>query len=97
MDSLAALSLIALAPIAVVGFLLVGLRWPAKSAMRIGFAVVCGIAAFVWGVAPVVIAAPSIGGLILAVGLLYIVFGALLLLGALANSGALATIRATFT
>lgn len=97
MDSLAALSLIALAPIAVVGFLLVGLRWPAKYAMPIGFAVVVGIAAFVWGVEPVVIAASSIEGLILAVGLLYIVFGALLLLGTLANSGALATIRATFT
>ncbi|EHY89050.1 L-lactate transport [Saccharomonospora azurea NA-128] len=97
MDNLAVLSLIALVPIAVIGFLLVGLRWPAKYAMPIGFAVVVGIAAFVWGVEPVVIAASSIEGLILAVGLLYIVFGALLLLGTLSGSGALATIRATFT
>ncbi|OQO92683.1 L-lactate permease [Saccharomonospora piscinae] len=97
MDNLAVLSVVALAPIAVIGFLLVGLRWPAKYAMPIGFAVVVAIAAFVWGVEPVVIAASGIEGLILAVGLLYIVFGALLLLGTLAGSGALATIRASFT
>ncbi len=97
MDNLAVLSLVALAPIVVVGILLVGLRWPAKYAMPLGFAVVVGTAAFVWGVEPVVIAASSIEGLILAVGLLYIVFGALLLLGTLSSSGALATIRGTFT
>ena len=67
----------------VIGFLLVGLRWPAQYARPIGFAVVVSIAAFVWGVEPVTIAASSIEGLVLAVGLLYIVFGALLLLGAL--------------
>lgn len=96
-DNLAVLSLVALTPIAIVGFLLVGLRWPAKYAMPVGFAVVVGIAAFVWRVEPVVIAASSIEGLVLAIGLLYIVFGALLLLGTLSGSGALATIRATFT
>lgn len=97
MDNLAVLTLVALAPIVVIGILLVGLRWPAKYAMPLGFAVVVGAAAFVWGVEPVVIAASSIEGLILAVGLLYIVFGALLLLGTLSSSGALATIRGTFT
>ncbi|WP_019814554.1 L-lactate permease [Saccharomonospora saliphila] len=97
MDNLAVLSLVALAPIVVIGILLVGLRWPAKYAMPLGFAVVVGTAAFVWGVEPVVIAASSIEGLVLAVGLLYIVFGALLLLGTLSSSGALATIRGTFT
>ncbi|GAB3500691.1 L-lactate permease [Amycolatopsis cihanbeyliensis] len=97
MDNLGVLSLVALAPIVVVGILLVGFRWPAKYAMPLGFVVVVLAAAYVWEVEPVVIAASGIQGLILACGLLYIVFGALLLLGTLANSGALASIRATFT
>lgn len=97
MDNLAVLSLLALSPILVVGILLVGLRWPAKYAMPVGFLVVVAVAALVWNVDATVIAASSIEGLILAIGLLYIVFGALLLLETLDKSGALATIRATFT
>ncbi len=97
MDNLAVLSAVALAPIAIIGILLVGLRWPAKYAMPVGFVVVVLAAAFVWDVDAVVIAASGVEGLILAVGLLYIVFGALLLLGTLSKSGAMASIRATFT
>lgn len=97
MDNLAVLSLLALLPIIVVGTLLVGLRWPAKHAMPIGFIVVVLVAAFVWEMDFTVIAASSIEGLIIAVGLLYIVFGALLLLETLTKSGAMSTIRAGFT
>ena len=97
MDNLLALSLFAMSPIIVVGFLLVGLRWPAKRAMPLGFVVVVLVALFVWNVEPVAVAAASIQGLIIAVTLLYIVFGALLLLATLTKSGAMATIRAGFT
>ena len=48
MDNLAVLSLLALSPILVVAVLLIGLRWPAKYAMSIGFVVVCAVAAPVW-------------------------------------------------
>lgn len=97
MDNPAVLSLLALAPIAVVGVLLVGLRWPAKYAMPAGYAVVVAVAVYVWQVEWVAIAASTVQGLILAVGLLYIVFGALLLLATLTKSGAIQTIRSTFT
>ncbi|MDR7301187.1 L-lactate permease [Haloactinomyces albus] len=97
MDNLAVLSAVALSPIVVIGILLVGLRWPAKYAMPVGFVVVVIAAAFVWDVEPLVIAASSVQGLVLAIGLLYIVFGALLLLETLGKSGALSSIRATFT
>jgi len=97
MDNLALLSLLALAPIATVGLLLAGLRWPAKYAMPIGFVVVVLVALFVWEISPTVIAASSIEGLLIASTLLYIVFGALLLLETLTKSGAIATIRAGFT
>ncbi len=44
MDNLFVLSLLALSPIVVVGVLLVGLRWPAKHAMPIGYVVVVLVA-----------------------------------------------------
>lgn len=91
------LSLLALAPILVVGVLLVGLRWPAKYAMPVGFVGAALVGAFAWGMPGVTILAASIEGLIIALGLLFIIFGALLLLQTLTQSGALATIRAGFT
>ncbi|SFO19023.1 lactate permease [Pseudonocardia ammonioxydans] len=97
MDNLGVLSLLALAPILVVAVLLVGLRWPAKYAMPIGFVAAALVGALVWGMDTTTIIASSIEGLILAIGLLYIIFGALLLLQTLTQSGALATIRAGFT
>ena len=97
MDNLAVLSLLALLPIAVVGVLLVGFRWPAKFAMPVGFAVVVVVALVVWEMSPTAVVASSIQGLIIAGTLLYIVFGALLLLETLTKSGAMSTIRAGFT
>ncbi|GAA1756660.1 L-lactate permease [Streptomonospora arabica] len=97
MDSLPVLSLFAIAPILVVGVLLVGFRLPAKYAMPAGYAVVVLVALTVWQIEWTAVAASTVQGLILAVGLLYIIFGALLLLATLTKSGAIHTIRATFT
>ncbi|CAL9431788.1 L-lactate permease [Nocardiopsis dassonvillei] len=97
MDNPALLSLLALTPIIVVGVLLVGFRIPAKYAMPVGYAVVVLIAVTAWNTEWTAIAASTVQGLILAIGLLYIIFGALLLLATLTRSGAIATIRATFT
>ncbi len=97
MDNLALLSLLAFAPILVVGVLLVGLRWPAKRAMPVGFVVVVAVALLVWDMSPTAIAASTVQGLLIAGTLLYIVFGALLLLETLTKSGAMSTIRAGFT
>jgi lactate permease len=97
MDNLAVLSLLAFSPILVVGILLAGLRWPAKKAMPVGFVVVVLVALFVWEMSPTAIAASTVQGLLIAATLLYIVFGALLLLETLTKSGAMSTIRAGFT
>ncbi|AXH94962.1 L-lactate permease [Ornithinimicrobium avium] len=97
MDNLAVLSLLAIAPILLVGVLLAGLRWPAKYAMPVGYAVTVLIALTVWKMHPEAVAAATIEGLIIAVTLLYIVFGALLLLATVIGSGAMSTIRAGFT
>jgi lactate permease len=54
------------------------------------------LALVVWQVPPVQVAAASSRGLIIAVELLYIIFGAILLLNTLDESGGLATIRQSF-
>jgi lactate permease len=97
MDNLALLSLLALTPILLVGILLVGFRLPAMYAMPAGYVVVVTIAVVFWQTDWMAVAASTLQGLILAAGLLYIIFGALLLLSTLTKSGAIATIRATFT
>ncbi|MCP2267128.1 L-lactate permease [Promicromonospora thailandica] len=97
MDNLGVLALLALLPILVVGTLLLGLRWPARTAMPVGLAVVVGVALLTWRMSPVAVGASVVQGLLIALGLLWIIFGALLLLETLTKSGALQTIRAGFT
>lgn len=96
MDNLGLLSLLAVAPIAVVGVLLAGLRWPAKYAMPVGYVIALATAGFVWQVQPAALAAATIEGFIIALTLLYIVFGALLLLATVIASGAMDRIKAGF-
>src|SRR5690606_29676015 len=97
MDNLGVLALLALVPILVVGVLLLGLRWPARTAMPVGLVVVVLVALFAWQMSPVAVGASIVQGLLIAVGLLWIIFGALLMLETLTKSGALQTIRAGFT
>lgn len=86
-------SLVALIPIATVFLLLVVARRPASQAMPLSYLVTVGIALGVWRVPGVEVAAASIQGLVAAAEILYIVFGAILLLNTLQESGAIATIR----
>lgn len=96
MDNLGVLALLALAPILVVGILLAGLRWPAKYAMPVGYVVAVVVALWVWKMDFNGVLAASIEGLVIASTMLYIVFGALLLLATLTVGGAMNTIRAGF-
>lgn len=95
--SVAAQAWLATLPVAVVGLLLVGMRWPASRAMPVTYLVAAGLALFVWQVAPSKVAAASINGLVVTAALLYIIFGAILLLNTLQESGAMRTIRRSFT
>ena len=90
------LAAVALLPIAVVALFLVGLRWPASRAMPLSWVTAAALAWTVWGVSGTRIAAASINGLVVAATLLYIIFGALLLLHTLRESGALSVIRRGF-
>ncbi|KKL17712.1 hypothetical protein LCGC14_2482820, partial [marine sediment metagenome] len=89
-------ALVAIAPLLVVFLLLVFRRWPAKRTMPLAYLLTGLLAFFYWKVPTVRIAAASIPGLVIAASLLYIVWGALLLLFVLKHSGAVATIRDGF-
>jgi lactate permease len=90
------LALLSLLPIMAVALFLVVLRWPASRAMPISYVVAVVLALGVWQVPAAQVAAASVRGLIITVELLYIIFGAILLLNTLEESGALITIRRSF-
>jgi lactate permease len=91
------LAFLSLLPILAVAIFLVGMRMPASKAMPISYVVAVGLALFIWQVPGANVAAASINGLVVAGTLLYIIFGAILLLNTLQESGGLRTIRQGFT
>ncbi len=91
------LAILSLLPIIAVGVFLVGLRWPASRAMPISYVLAIVLALFVWKVPGVNVTAATINGVIVAITLLYIIFGAILLLNTLQESGGMKTIRQGFT
>ncbi len=92
-----ALALLALLPILSVAVLLVLLRWPASRAMPIAYLITVALALFVWHVPQVQVAAATLKGIIIALELLFIIFGAILLLATVTRSGAIGTIRRCFS
>lgn len=94
--SLEILCLLALTPILAVAVFLVGLRMPAGKAMPLAYAITVLIALTLWKVPVPVVAAATVQGLVLSASLLYIIFGALLLLATLTCSGAVEVIRSAF-
>ncbi|GCF15138.1 L-lactate permease [Haloarcula mannanilytica] len=91
------LVLLALLPLATIAVLMVGLYQPATRTMPIAWAV-AAVAAFVgWQMSPQLIAAASIRGALTATRILVIVFGAILLLYTLKQSGAFEVINAGFS
>ena len=87
----------AFVPILLAGILLIGLRWPASRAMPLVYLASVGIALFAWDMSFNRVLASSLQGLVVTVGLLWIIFGAILLLNTLKHSGAIMVIRAGFT
>ena len=91
------LSILALTPIVVVAVFLVGLRWSAAKAMPLAYFSVVLLGFFVWQLPFEQIAAASLNGLVVTAQLLFIIFGAILLLNTLSESGGLSVIRNGFT
>ena len=95
--SIALQALVAFSPILVAAILLVGLRWPAKWAMPIVYLLSAALALIIWGVSLPHVIASSIEGLFITFNILFIIFGAILLLNTLKHSGGIKAIRDGFT
>lgn len=95
--NLLVLSIIALLPIITIFVFLVLLNWPASRAMPIALVVTALIAIFIWGTKANIVAGAAFNGLITALEVIFIVFGAVLLLNTIKESGAIHTIRSGFT
>ncbi len=87
---------LALAPILTVFLLLVVMRLSAKLSMGAAYLVTALLALFVWQASGAMVAAATVNGIIVALTVLYIVFGAILLLNTLKESGAIRAIRQGF-
>ncbi len=88
--------LAALTPILAVFLLLVVLRLPATRAMPISLVITALAAYFLWQVPALQITAAAMEGLIITSTILWIIFGAILLLNTLTASGAMDSIRNLF-
>jgi len=91
------LALIASLPIAVIFVFMVGFRWPATRAMPLAFAAALILALLLWKTPLNWILAASVNGLVIAFKILFIVFGALLLLFTMREGGAIEAINRGFT
>jgi len=91
--SIGVLALVAFVPILIALVLMVGMRWPATKAMPLAWAAAALGAMGVWGLPFGYVAALTMQGFVTAVGILIIVFGAILILRTLQHSGGMETIQ----
>lgn len=91
------LALFAFTPILLAAVMLIGLRWPASRAMPLVYLFTAAIGLFIWDMSFTRIIASTLQGLVITLGLLWIIFGAILLLNTLKHSGGITSIRAGFT
>ena len=84
-------------PILAAAIFLTGLRWSAKRTMPIVLLITVVLTLFVWQMDILKILASIIQGLFITFDILWIIFGAILLLSTLKYSGAVSTIRESFT
>jgi lactate permease len=94
--SLTIQAFLAVLPILVAAVLLVGWRWPAKRTMPLVYVVTIIIAVLAWDMSVRDITASTIQGLFITFDILFIIFGAILLLSTLRYSGAISVIRNGF-
>lgn len=87
---------LALTPLLVVFLLMVVMERSARLSMGVAYVVTALLALFAWKTDAAIVGAATINGIVTAITLLFIVFGAILLLNTLKVSGALVAIRQGF-
>jgi lactate permease len=88
---------LAILPLAAIAFLMIGRYWSATRAMPVAWVIAAVVGYLGWQMSPQWIAAASINGAITASNILYIVFGAILVLYTLKQTGAFDVINQGFT
>lgn len=91
------LSLLAFVPLVLAAVLLVGFNWPARRAMPMVYLSAAVIGLTAWEMTFNRVIASTLQGLILTGAILWIIFGAILLLNTLKHSGAITAIRSGFS
>jgi len=91
------LALIASLPIVAIFVFMVGFRWPATRAMPLAFAIALILAFTVWKTPANWVLASTVNGVVIAFKILFIVFGALLVLFTMRESGAIEAINRGFS
>jgi len=91
------MSILAFVPLVLAGVMLIGFRMQARTAMPVVFIVTALIALLAWDMTFTRVVASTFQGLLLTVAILWIIFGAILLLNTLKHSGGIAAIRAGFS
>ncbi|WP_320175027.1 L-lactate permease [Maridesulfovibrio sp.] len=94
--SVGILALVAIIPIVLALVLMVGMRWPATKAMPVAWLSAVAGAIAVWNLPAAYVAALTVHGFITAIGVLIIVFGAIIILYTLQYSGGMETIQYGF-
>jgi len=89
-------ALIAAVPILLTIVLMIGFNWGAKKALPLAWLLAALIALFVWKQNFVAVAAFSIQGALDSIGVLVIIFGAILIMNTLKHSGAVVAIQRMF-
>ena len=89
-------ALIAALPILLTIVLMVGFGWGAKKALPVSWAAACIVALLVWRQNLVAVLSFSISGALSSVDVLFIVFGAILIMNTLKHSGAVTAIQRVF-
>lgn len=91
-----ALTLAAASPLIVTAVLIIGLKWPAGRAMPFVLFLTVLLALGPWSLPVPIVGASILQGLVVAIEILFIVFGAVFLLGVLTSTGAMQRIRDGF-
>lgn len=90
-------ALIAAVPILLTIVFMVGFNWPAKRALPVAWGAACVVAGCIWKMGVLEIGAQTIAGFLSAFETLCIIFGAILLMNVLKQSGAMASINRVFS
>ena len=94
--SIEQLALFAAIPVLAIFVFMVGFRWPASKAMPLAFFITVVLTFFIWQTSVNWILASTLEGVVLAIKIILIVFGALVLLFTLQTCGALEAIKQGF-